>query len=98
MSEVDLLRAAIALLFVLGLIAIMTWLARRMQLPGFVTSGSGRRLKLVETLVLDPRHKVVLLQADEAEHLLVLGPGAPLTLAQRAPVRPAEPGETARTP
>lgn len=81
MGELDLLRAAGALIFVLGLIAAITWLARRLRVPGFAAAGPGRRLALVETLVLDPRHKVVLVRADEAEHLLLLGPSAAATLA-----------------
>ncbi|MDX1540068.1 MAG: flagellar biosynthetic protein FliO [Geminicoccaceae bacterium] len=91
MDEVGLLRAAIALMFVLGLIGIITWLARRLRLLGFAPGGPGRRLEMIETLVIDPRHKVVLIRNDDEEHLLLLGPSAPLMLERRTVPVPVEP-------
>ena len=35
--------------------------------------GIDRRLKLRETLVIDPRRRVVILQADGEEHVVLLG-------------------------
>lgn len=90
MAEVDLIRAVLALLFVLGLIGILTWIARRLRLPGFSTGGPNRRLEVVETLVVDPRHKVVLMRADGLEHLVLLGPSAPLLLERRDAAAPPE--------
>ena len=89
--DVDFLRAAVALLFVLGLIALLTWLARRLRVPGFATGGPGRRLQMVETLAIDPRHKIVLVRADDVEHLLLLGPSAPQALGSDRAVAPEEP-------
>jgi flagellar protein FliO/FliZ len=40
-----------------------------------------RRLALVETLALDGRHRLVRVRDGGREHLLVLGPAAPLALA-----------------
>ncbi len=91
MDQVDLLRAAVALVFVLGLIGIATWLARRLRVPGFASTGPGRRLQIIDTLAIDPRHKVVLVRAGQAEHLLLLGPGSPLALEHDRTVSPAEP-------
>jgi flagellar protein FliO/FliZ len=40
-----------------------------------------RRLALVESLALDGRHRLVRVRDGEREHLLLLGPAAPLALA-----------------
>ena len=36
------------------------------------SSGAKRRLKIVETLPIDARHKAVLIQRDDTQHLVVL--------------------------
>ncbi|WP_291842950.1 flagellar biosynthetic protein FliO [Maricaulis sp.] len=35
--------------------------------------GQDRRLRICETLVIDPRRRLVILQADGTEHLVLLG-------------------------
>lgn len=61
------LRFALALGFVLALIAAVAWLARRYGMgqggPGRPAAGGGRRLRIVESLNLDPRHRLVLIGA-----------------------------------
>ena len=76
------LRFVAALLFVLGLIALATWLARRFGLGGqapTVRRGE-RRLKVVETMTLDSKHRAVLLRRDDTEHLVVLGANGDLVV------------------
>jgi flagellar protein FliO/FliZ len=74
MEPIDYARFVAALLFVLGLIALTAWLARRLRLgPGGVPRGA-RRLALVEALPLDARRKLVLIRRDATEHLLLLSP------------------------
>ncbi|MFM7347447.1 MAG: flagellar biosynthetic protein FliO [Tagaea sp.] len=80
MSGIDpqqLAQFAAALAFVLALVALVAWLARRF-LPGAagVQAGKKRRLAIVENLALDPKTRAVLLRRDDAEHLIVLGPNA----------------------
>ena len=48
--------------------------ARRYGLPGIVKGASTRRLSLVETLMIGPRHKLFLLRRDGVEHLVLMGP------------------------
>lgn len=92
MDDVDLLRAGFALVFVLGLIALITWVARRLHVGG-VLGGSGgvQRVRVVEATIIDSRHKVVLIRRDDVEHLLLLGPSsliletAPAALSKGAP-------------
>jgi flagellar protein FliO/FliZ len=72
-----------ALAAVLGLLVILAvglrlWRHRSGGVPM-------RRLALVETLALDGRHRLVRVRDGEREHLLVLGPAAPLALAAETP-------------
>ena len=73
MDLIDYGRFLAALLFVLGLIALSAWLARRFRLGTAATAGTARRLAVLETLPLDARRKLVLIRRDETEHLLLLG-------------------------
>jgi flagellar protein FliO/FliZ len=74
MDMIDYGRFVAALLFVLGLIALTAWLARRLRLGPGAAPGAARRLAVLETLPLDARRKLVLIARDDAEHLLLLGP------------------------
>lgn len=79
------LKFLAALVFVVGLIAALAWLARRFGVGGQLMSnpGKARRLEVVEVNVLDPRRKLVLLRRDHIEHLVLLGPGQDLLLESR---------------
>jgi flagellar protein FliO/FliZ len=70
------LRFIAALLFVLGLIALATWLARRFGLGGKVTPlrGRSRRLRVVEVTTIDSKHRAVLIRRDDVEHMVMIGP------------------------
>ena len=77
MTEFDIyLKFFLALLFVLGLIGGSAWLLKRFMLErGAPRPSKGRsRLEIVETRMIDARHKLVLLRRDTVEHLLILGP------------------------
>jgi len=64
-----------ALVFVVTLIFLLAWIARRVGLGGVGTpTGGRRRLALVETLPIDAKRRVVIIRRDEVEHLLLLGP------------------------
>ena len=72
MDPINYLRFLAALAFVLGLIALLAWAARRFRL-GSAAPGAGRRLAVIETLPLDPRRKLVLARCDDRDYLLLLG-------------------------
>jgi flagellar protein FliO/FliZ len=74
MDLIDYARFVAALLFVLGLIALTAWLARRLRLGQGGVPGAARRLAVVEALPLDARRKLVLIRRDATEHLLLLSP------------------------
>ena len=91
MDLITLARAAFALLFTLGLIGIAAVLLRRFG-PGGVfritSAGRERRLRIVETLILDPARRLVLVECDGETRLLMLGDGR--ELAPPAPPREPE--------
>ena len=81
MNFLDLFRAVFGLAITLGLIGLAAWAARRYapQLMARMGAERGeRRLQVVETLVLDPARRLVLVRVDEEERLLLLGEGREL--------------------
>lgn len=88
MNFLDLARAVFGLAFVLGLIGLIAWAARRYtpQLLARVGAERGaRRLQVVETLVLDPARRLVLVRVDDEERLILLGEGRELIEPRQAP-------------
>jgi flagellar protein FliO/FliZ len=94
MDLADLVRALFALLFTLGLVGVAAVALRRFG-PDVVARMSAakkeRRLAIVETLVLDPGRRLVLVSLDGEEKLLLLGEGQMLP----SPARRAKPKATA---
>ena len=95
------LRAVFALAIVLGLILALAYVLKRYA-PQFMARLSAKRghkrLEVVETLVLDPARRLVLVRLDEEERLTLLGEGHELIEPRpkhpevRHPeVKPAEP-------
>lgn len=65
-----------ALVFVLGLIGLFSLLLKRLSMNGVAGLRSGRgerRLKVVETVMVDGKRRMVLVRRDNREHLLLLG-------------------------
>ena len=81
MNFLDLVRALFALAIPLGIIGLAAWAARRYapQLLARLSAERGeRRMTVVETLVLDPARRLVLVRIDDEERLLILGEGREL--------------------
>ena len=78
MDLADLARALFALVLTLGLVGLAAAGLRRFG-PDALARFSGpqreRRLKVVETLALDPARRLVLVSCDGRERLLLLGEG-----------------------
>jgi flagellar protein FliO/FliZ len=67
-------RFLLALVFVVALIAVLAWLARRFGLAGRGSAGrAGRRLAIVESMALDGKRRLVLVRRDDTEHLVLVG-------------------------
>ena len=82
-----LVRASFALMLTLGLIGLAAVGLRRYgpdAMARFAIQRKDRRLKLVETLILDPARRVVIVSCDGREQLILLGEGRPLGDAQSA--------------
>ncbi|GGZ33686.1 flagellar biosynthetic protein FliO [Asticcacaulis endophyticus] len=103
MDLVGVLRAVFALMTVLGLILGLAFILRRYapQLMARLTAPRGqKRMQVVETLVLDPARRLVLVRLDDEERLLLLGEGKeliePRQLPKPKPKLPPEPTTAAR--
>ena len=81
MNFLTLLQAVFSLALTLGIILLVAWGMRRYA-PGllarFQAERGERRLKVVETLVLDPTRRLVLVKVDDQERLVLLGEGREL--------------------
>ncbi len=68
-------RTLAALVFVLALMGGLAFVLRKLGLSGPAVNIQGkRRLKVIESLPLDARRRLVLLQCDDEQHLVILGP------------------------
>tara|TARA_R110002096_G_scaffold124234_1_gene268744 strand:- start:1111 stop:1431 length:321 start_codon:yes stop_codon:yes gene_type:complete len=98
MDVVDFARYFAALAVVLGLLGLLALGAKQGWLSGLLASVARgrlpvsrreRRLQVVETLILDPRRRLVMVRHDDEEVLLMLGPNAE-TVVDRRPAAPVE--------
>ena len=88
------LRFLAALILVITLIAAIAWVVRRFGLAGRLSAVAGRparRLKVVEYMALDPKTRMVLVQRDEIQHLVLLGANGPVVV-ERGIDAPPQPG------
>lgn len=84
----EFLRAVFALILTLGLIGLGAVALRRYgagALGRFGAPKADRRLKVVETLVLDPARRLVIIDCDGQERVLLLGEGQVLSDLAAAP-------------
>lgn len=88
MEYIDIARYLGALLVVLALLGLAALAARRYGVPGVIKANAVRRLSVVESMMIGPRQKLLLVRRDDREHLLFIGPqGA--TLIENAEAREA---------
>lgn len=79
MDIVEIGRMIAALGVTLGLIGLAAWAMRRYgpsTLMRLQTPAAERRLAIIETLVLDPSRRLVLVRFDREERLILLGEGS----------------------
>jgi flagellar protein FliO/FliZ len=94
MEAMELFRAVLALVLVLGLIGGAAWAARRFgpSLWFGARPRTDRSLGVLESLPLDARHRLVLVRRGERKHLLLIGPNHSLVVEDGIADRPAQPG------
>lgn len=75
MDLVSLFRVLLSLGFVVVLILIAAWAAKRFGLERRLRpQGSAEaRLQVIDQLMIDPRRRLVLIRRDKKEHLVLLG-------------------------
>ncbi|OUS17048.1 hypothetical protein A9Q97_01880 [Rhodospirillales bacterium 47_12_T64] len=69
------LQFILTLIFIIGLIIAAAYLAKRLgfaQSP-VITGNRKKRMQIKEVRPLDARRKMVLIQCDDKEHLLLIG-------------------------
>lgn len=89
MDLIDFSRYFAALLVVLGLLGGVAVILRKGWLPTGLTNFQGlerreRRLGVKESLILDPRRRIVIVKSDDREYVLLLGPERETVLETRA--------------
>jgi flagellar protein FliO/FliZ len=84
MDSVQYLKYIVGLLIVLGLIALVTLLARKFGMVPKVQRkpGSPSRLSISDMTAIDAKRRLVLIRRDEKEHLVLLGPERDLVIEQ----------------
>jgi len=87
MDVLDLGRYFASLLLVGGLLGGAWLAARRFGVPGVIQGLAHKRLSVVETLMIGPRHKLFLLRRDGVEHLLLVGPNGANVVENGIPVQ-----------
>ncbi|MGE4062836.1 MAG: FliO/MopB family protein [Rhodospirillaceae bacterium] len=93
-------KAFLGLAIVLGLIVGLSWLLKRIGFGDALRGplGRKRRLATVEAVMLDSRHKAVLIRRDDVEHLVLVGPNTSQVIEHGipapAPSPPATPTDT----
>ncbi len=71
----DVMRMVAALVFVVSLMGGLALILKRFGLAGHVHMNSKQaRLKVIESLPLDGRRRLALVQRDDVQHLVILGP------------------------
>ncbi len=97
MELADYSRFLLALVFVLGLIGLFAWLARRFGMTPQVRTSRGRRLGIVEVAMVDAKRRLLLVRRDDMEHLILLGAGGDLVVERGIPAADeSQTEETAR--
>ena len=89
MEFIDLLRYFGALLLVLAMVGGAGLLARRFGGPGVTKAASIKRLQIIETLMVGPRQRLIILRRDDVEHLILSGPDGASVIENGIPVKAA---------
>ncbi|MDO8422085.1 MAG: flagellar biosynthetic protein FliO [Parvibaculum sp.] len=71
----EIFRFVASLVFIIGLIGLCAYAAKKLGLAsgGITVTGSQKRLAIVEVKVIDAKHRLVLMRRDNKEHLVLLG-------------------------
>ncbi|WP_184721848.1 flagellar biosynthetic protein FliO [Caulobacter sp.] len=99
MDPIEFIRALAALAVTLGLIGLAAWALRKFgpdAVGRMIAARQDRRMRVVESLVLDPTRRLLIVNLDGEERLVLLGDGKLLDWVPQP--RPAPPPETVSDP
>ncbi|HJV42732.1 flagellar biosynthetic protein FliO [Caulobacter sp.] len=88
MPVIEFIRALAALAVTLGLIGLAAWALRKFgpdAVGRLIAARQDRRLKVVESLALDPTRRLLVVSLDGQERLVLLGDGQLLDWTPAAP-------------
>ena len=94
MDLIDTGRYFAALLMVLALVGFAGLAVRRFGMPGIVKPNAMRRLALVESLMVGPRQRLLLVSRDGVEHLVMTGPDG-MCVVENGIIAPPPPEQAA---
>ena len=83
MELLDWARTVFALVLTLALLLGVAYGARRLGMLQ-PNGQSPKRLRVTESLMLDPRRRMVIVRCDDREHLILLGPGGDIVVGEQA--------------
>lgn len=90
MAASEILRIVFGFVAVLGMIGACAYAARKAGLASLPSAaGAKRRLAISEMLPLDARRRLALIRCDDAEYLVILGPGGETLVASGLQAPPA---------
>lgn len=78
MDPIEFFRALAALAVTLGLIGLAAWALRKFgpdAVGRLIAARQDRRLRIVESLALDPTRRLVIVSLDGEERMVLLGDG-----------------------
>jgi flagellar protein FliO/FliZ len=78
------LRAILALMFVMSMIGVLYIVLKKHQSGSWVSLKKTRRIRLVESLMVDNKHRAILLEKDQRRYFILLGGAKPLVLDQES--------------
>ncbi|MGB5093488.1 MAG: hypothetical protein WBN97_09300 [Parvibaculum sp.] len=75
MEITEVFRFIAALMFIIGLIGLCAYVARRLGLAngGWHPTAAPKRLAIVEVKAIDAKHRLLLIRRDGKEHLILMG-------------------------
>ncbi len=75
-----------ALIFVLGLMGGLAMAMKKLGLSGRIAAAGGKsRLKVVESIPLDNRRRLAIIQRDDVQHLVIFGPNGETVIETNIP-------------
>lgn len=90
MDAITYIKFLLALILVLGLIMGLAWALKRLGLGDGARGplSRRRRLRTIESTMIDARHKAVLIRRDDVEHLILVGPNTSQIIERGIPAAP----------